>query len=132
MVVGLGWSGVEVEVGVAAGREGRGWVCSRFHPCRSIPPPPPPRHRRQVSEGSYDFEANKTLLKLYLLYPSLTNQEKVETVRDGDSRSIVVRAFGLASSPRARTTGPKSPDIFIIHNAHSHPKRPPRSCSRRC
>ena len=35
----------------------------------------------QVAEGSYDFEANKTLLKLYLLYPPLANQEKVETVR---------------------------------------------------
>lgn len=35
----------------------------------------------QVAEGSYDVEANKTLLKLYLLYPSLANQEKVETVR---------------------------------------------------
>jgi len=34
-----------------------------------------------VAEGSYDFEANKTLLKLYLLYPPLANQEKVETVR---------------------------------------------------
>lgn len=34
-----------------------------------------------MAEGSYDFEANKTLLKLYLLYPPLANQEKVETVR---------------------------------------------------
>eukprot|EP00624_Nannochloropsis_granulata_P003384 evm.model.NODE_27169_length_92994_cov_27.080458.24 len=34
---------------------------------------------QQVAEGSYDVEANKTLLKLYLLYPSLANQEKVET-----------------------------------------------------
>lgn len=43
-----------------------------------------PRHahaRAQVKEGSYDFEANKTLLKLYLLFPSLANQEKVEMVR---------------------------------------------------
>lgn len=37
--------------------------------------------RAQVKEGSYDFEANKTLLKLYLLFPSLANQEKVEMVR---------------------------------------------------
>lgn len=35
---------------------------------------------QQVADGSYDFEANKTLLKLYLLYPPLANQEKVETI----------------------------------------------------
>lgn len=35
----------------------------------------------QVAEGSYDFEANKMLLKLYLLYPTLANQEIVEKVR---------------------------------------------------
>jgi len=35
---------------------------------------------KKVAEGSYDFEGNKTLLKLYLLYPSLANQEKVEMV----------------------------------------------------
>jgi len=64
-------------------------------PQASLPPPKhhPPTHTHiphpitaslfshQVAEGSYDFEANKTLLKLYLLYPPLANQEKVETVR---------------------------------------------------
>ncbi|TFJ87822.1 hypothetical protein NSK_001169 [Nannochloropsis salina CCMP1776] len=34
----------------------------------------------QVKEGSYDFEANKSLLKLYLLYPPLANNENVETI----------------------------------------------------
>ena len=34
-----------------------------------------------MKEGSYDFEALKTLMKLYLLYPQLANQEKVEMVR---------------------------------------------------
>lgn len=37
--------------------------------------------RPQVAEGSYDFEANKMLLKLYLLYPTLANQEIVEKAR---------------------------------------------------
>ena len=34
----------------------------------------------QLKEGTYDFEANKTLLKLYLLFPHLVNQEKVVVV----------------------------------------------------
>lgn len=47
-----------------------------------------PSLSHQVAEGSYDFEANKTLLKLYLLYPPLANQEKVETVRCVTSRVV--------------------------------------------
>ena len=43
-----------------------------------------------MSEGSYDFEANKTLLKLYLLYPNLANQEKVETVSLAGTKCVRV------------------------------------------
>lgn len=70
----------------------------------------------QVTEGSYDFEANKMLLKLYLLYPTLANQEKVEKVRKADREMDTER------------TASPNPHACFFHRGLP-PKH--RSCSRR-
>ncbi len=41
---------------------------------------PPAHHHPQVKSSTYDFEANKALLKLYQFFPDLCKQEKVSVM----------------------------------------------------
>ncbi len=81
-VCGHGWAGgggTESTVIDLAGMDGT-LVGPLQPPTPPHPTQPTNERTKKVAEGSYDFEGNKMLLKLYLLYPSLANQEKVEMV----------------------------------------------------
>jgi hypothetical protein len=69
--------------------------------CYRIRHSPLPLHPSgpQLTEGSYDFVANKTLLKLYLLFPGHATADKVSKVRctPNDMSGMVHMSLRVAS-----------------------------------